>query len=147
MPVVITKDIRTGTTPVTLENGTRIYEYSHVVKGATIGKNCMIGQCCYIGGQAVIGENTRVQNNNNVFDGVILGKDVFIGPGVNFTNDHDPSVRLHKIDNTVIREGATICANVTIIAPCDIGPGARIGAGSIVLRDVKENERVNWLVK
>jgi len=148
LPVVLKKDIRTGKKPVKLSNGARIYEYSHIVKGATIGPNVMIGQNCYVGAKARIGENTRVQNGNNIWDGVNILFDCFIGPCCNFTNDHDPSDRQnHRIDKTMVMPGATLSTNVTVIAPCVIGSKAMIGAGSVVLRNIKPGERVKWLVK
>ena len=146
--MIILKDIRTGNKPKILSNKTRIYEYSHIVKGARIGKNCSIAQGCYIGAKAIIGDNSRIGNYVSVWDGVVIGKDCFIAPYVVFTNDHDPSRhKEHFLVQTIIGNNTTICANSTLVAPLVIGEEVRIGAGSTVLRDIKSKEEVNWLVK
>lgn len=137
-----------------LENGAIINRYTHIVKGAEIGKNVMIGEFCYIARTAIVKDNTRIQNHVSIFDGVEIGKNVFIGPKVCFTNHHNPQDRLKRKeldefipDKIIVGDNATICANVTIIAPCKIGIKSRIGAGSIVLNDIKDEERKNGLIK
>lgn len=146
--MIIKQDIRTGTEPVVLSNGTRVYEYTHIVKGAFIGRNSMIGQGCYVGGGAHIGDNVRIQNGNNIWDGVAVGNHSFIGPTCHLTNDHDPSDKEKTgYDCTTIGSGTTICAGVTIVAPCIIGDDVLIGAGSLVLRDIENEERVYGTIK
>ena len=135
-----------------LSNGAVINRYSHIVKGADIGDNVMIGEYCYIARTAIIGNNSRVQNHVNVWDGVEIGENCFIAPKVCFTNHRDPQERLNREgefipDKTIIEDNVTICANATLISPCHIKSGARIGAASIVLGDVEENERKNGLIK
>lgn len=147
--MVIQNEIITLDKRIVLENGTIVNRFTHILPGATIGENCMIGERCYIGSKAIIGDRARIQNGNDLWDGVIIYDDVFIGPHCNLTNHHDPSDRGGKFtpDETIICDGAVISTNVTIIAPCKIGSKARIGAGSVVLRDVMKKEQVNWLVK
>jgi acetyltransferase-like isoleucine patch superfamily enzyme len=144
----IIEDIITGREPRTLSNGTVINRYCHVVKGARIGSNSMIGQCCYVASKAFIGDNTRIQNGVNVWDGVHIGDDCFIGPQVVFTNDHDPTIKSEQYPcRTRIASKVTICAGVCIVAPCTIGKGAMIGAGSLVLNDVEDYQRKWGTVK
>ena len=148
-------EIITGPNIKKLENGAVINRYSHVLKGASIGKDCMIGSYCYVASSAKIGDFTRIQNHVNIYDGVELGASVFVGPHTVFTNHHDPQDRFERIasngefipDKTIVGDNATICAAVTIIAPAIIGANARIGAGSVVLKGVGENERKNGLIK
>ncbi len=138
-----------------LVNGAIINRYCHIVKGAEIGDNVMIGEHCYVGQAAKIGDDTRIQNGVSIYDGVDIGSGVFIGPNVTFTNHHDPRDRNdrdkqkkgNERDKTIVGNNATICAAVTIVAPCKIGPGAMVGAGSIVLRDVLKDENKNGLIK
>jgi len=147
-------EIITGQNIKRLENGSIIHRYSHVVKGAEIGENVMIAEHCYIGGSAIIGDNSRIQNHVSVFDGVEIGKNVFIAPKVCFTNHHNPQDRLTRKetdefipDKIIVEDNATICANATIIAPCVIGEGARIGAASVVLTGILAKEQKNGLIK
>jgi len=109
----------------------------------------MIGKDCYIGGDTKIGNNVKIQNTNNIWDGMTIEDDVFIGPSCCFTNHHDPRDRdgHFEPDKTLIKKGATICTNVTIVAPCIIGEKAMIGAGSLILRDIEDNEVAHWKVK
>ena len=145
--MIVEKDIIVDTIPVKLKNGTTINRFTHVRKGAELGKNCMIGQGCYIHGK--LGDNVRVQNGNSIWLGVHIEDDVFIGPNCNLTNHHDPSKRdsVFVPDITLIKKNATLSTNVTIVAPCIIGENALIGAGSLILRDIEKDEKVNWLVK
>jgi len=145
-------EIITGQNIKRLSNGAVINRYSHIVSGADIGDGVMIGEFCYVARTAIIGDNSRVQNHVSVWDGVEIGKNCFIGPKVCFTNHHNPQDRFKRDgefipDKTIIEDNVTICANSTLIAPLVIGEEVRIGAGSTVLRDIKSNEEVNWLVK
>ena len=138
-----------------LPNGAIINRYCHVVKGAEIGENAMIGEHCYIAKGAVIGERTRIQNGVNVFSGVNIADDCFIGPNVSFTNCHYPQTRYKRIkeneefipEKTTIGACTVIGAAAVIVAPCVIGSNALIGAGSVVLRDIKAKEKANGIVK
>ena len=133
-----------------LLNGTVVNRYSHVVKGAEIGNNCMIGQCCYIASNVKIGFAVRIQNRNDIFDGCRIGNEVFIGPNCTITNHHDPRNLKndpHYPHSVQIGDNTTICAGVTIIAPCKIGKGCMIAAGALVLRDIQDGEFVKGTVK
>jgi acetyltransferase-like isoleucine patch superfamily enzyme len=145
--MLIEREIITGEIPQKLKNGTMINRFCHIRKGAYIGKNSMIGQGCYVHGH--IGDNVKVQNGNNIWLGVTIEDNVFIGPACNLTNHHDPSDRdgIFEPDKTLIKKGATLSTNTTVVAPCVIGENARIGASSTILRDIEDNEKVNWLVK
>ncbi|MDJ0624374.1 MAG: acyltransferase [Desulfocapsaceae bacterium] len=118
---------------------TRIWHWSHVCKGARIGNNCTIGQNVYIAGSAVIGNNVKIQNNVSVYDGVILEDDVFCGPSMVFTNISNPRSAFPRRDqysSTIIKKGATLGANCTIICGITIGEHAFIGAGAVITQDV-----------
>ena len=117
--------------------GTRIWPLAHVMKGARIGANCNIGELCYIETGAIIGDEVTVKNGISVWDGVIIEDRVFLGPNMVFTNDIIPRSRVkRKIVKTLVKEGATIGANATVLAGITIGEYAMIGAGSVVTRDV-----------
>jgi len=143
------KDFIIKEDPVKLGNNTIINRFSHITKNAIIKKDCMIGDFCYIEGE--IGERCRIQNHNNIYRGCKLGNDVFIAPHVVITNCKHPEERLNRNafipDKVEIGDKTTIGANVTIIAPCKIGKNVMIGAGSIILRDIKDNEKVYGIVK
>lgn len=120
-------------------SGTKIWHFVHVNAGAVIGKNCVLGQNVYVGSKAVIGNNVKVQNNVSIYDNVILEDDVFCGPSVVFTNVHTPRSFINQKDNylsTVVRQGASIGANATIVCGCNIGRFSFIGAGAVITRDV-----------
>lgn len=119
--------------------GTKIWHFSHVMNGAHIGQNCSIGQNVFIGAKAVLGNNVKVQNNVSIYDEVILEDDVFCGPSMVFTNVFNPRshvVRKHEYRKTVVKKGATIGANATVICGITIGEYAFIGAGAVVTKDV-----------
>lgn len=120
-------------------DATRIWHWVHVCGGARIGANCSLGQNVFVGNRAVIGNNVKIQNNVSVYDDVVLEDDVFCGPSVVFTNVYNPrSVisRKNEYRTTVVRRGATLGANCTIVCGVTIGEHAFIGAGSVVNRDV-----------
>lgn len=123
--------------------GTKIWHFCHVDKGAVIGKNCVIGQGCYIASGAVIGNDCHVQNQVNVYSGVTLEDNVFVGPSVVFTNVKNPRAYLKgEYLPTLIKKGATIGANATIICGVEIGEDAFVGAGAVVTKDVPANTMV-----
>ena len=119
--------------------GTFIWHFCHVSESSVIGKNCVLGQNVYVGPNVEIGNNVKVQNNVSLYDGVVCEDDVFIGPSAVFTNIKTPRSRIDrkkKFIKTVIRRGATIGANATIICGNEIGTYSFIGAGAVVTRSV-----------
>ena len=122
-------------------NGTKIWHFVHVRKGAKIGKNCIIGKGAYIDTKVEIGNNCKIQNFSTIYQGVNLGNNVFIGPHVCFTNDIYPRATnwsKEKIEKTLVKDGASISANSTIIAGITIGKYAMVGAGAVVTKDVPD---------
>ena len=119
--------------------GTKIWHFWHVMSGAKIGKNCSLGQNVNVGGKAVIGDGVKIQNNVSVYDNVVIEDDVFCGPSCVFTNVINPRAfveRKHEYKQTVIKKGASIGANATIVCGVTVGEYALIGAGSVVTKDV-----------
>jgi acetyltransferase-like isoleucine patch superfamily enzyme len=121
-------------------DGTRIWAFAHVLKGAVIGTGCNIGESCFIESGAVIGNNVTVKNGVQVWGGVTLEDDVFVGPNATFTNDFNPRSTVKKgpadLWPTTVKKGATIGANATVIPGIVIREHAFIAAGSVVTRDV-----------
>lgn len=118
---------------------TRIWHWAHICGGAKIGERCSLGQNVFVGNKVVIGNNVKIQNNVSVYDDVTLEDDVFCGPSMVFTNVINPRshvVRKNEYRQTVVRRGATIGANVTIVCGHEIGEYAFIGAGSVVTKNV-----------
>lgn len=126
--------------PANIGEGTKIWHFSHVMSGAAIGEKCTIGQNVFIGATTKIGKNVKIQNNVSVYEGVDIEDDVFCGPSCVFTNVIRPRSALPRrnrnFDATLIRKGATIGANATIVCGVTIGEHAFIGAGSVVTKDV-----------
>lgn len=120
----------------TIGKGTAIWNFAHIRNGATIGNYCNIGNNCYIDTGAIIGDNVRIGNGVSVWNGVIIEDDCFIAPNVCFTNDKYPPSPKEKWLKTIIKKGAVIGANATIICGITIGEYAVIGAGSVVTKDV-----------
>ena len=123
----------------TLGAGTRVWHFAHVCAGARIGDACSLGQGTYVGNDVVIGRNVKVQNNVSVYDAVTLEDDVFCGPSMVFTNVFNPRaavVRKNEYRRTLVRQGATLGANCTIVCGTTVGPYAFVGAGAVVSRDV-----------
>ncbi|MEP6681773.1 MAG: DapH/DapD/GlmU-related protein [Parafilimonas sp.] len=119
--------------------GTSIWHFSHLMKGCNIGKNCIIGQNAFIANNVVLGNNVKVQNNVSLYDGIICEDDVFLGPSCVFTNVINPRSnvsRKNEFKQTLIKKGATIGANATIICGIHINEFAFIGAGSVVTKNV-----------
>jgi UDP-2-acetamido-3-amino-2,3-dideoxy-glucuronate N-acetyltransferase len=120
-------------------NGTKIWHFSHIMTEALIGENCNIGQNVVISPKVILGNNVKVQNNVSVYTGVVCEDDVFLGPSCVFTNVINPRSfisRKEEFKQTLVKKGATIGANATIICGVTIGEYAMIGAGSVVTKDV-----------
>jgi UDP-2-acetamido-3-amino-2,3-dideoxy-glucuronate N-acetyltransferase len=122
-----------------LGDGTRVWHWVHVSAGARIGRGCSLGQGVYVGNDVHIGDNVKIQNNVSVYDAVTLEDDVFCGPSVVFTNVHNPRaavVRKNEYRATLVKRGATLGANCTIVCGTTVGEHAFVGAGAVVSRDV-----------
>lgn len=120
---------------------TRIWHWVHVSDGAVIGDRCSLGQNVYVGNRVKIGNNVKIQNNVSVYDNVTLEDDVFCGPSMVFTNVYNPRSavnRKNEYRDTLIKRGATLGANCTIICGVTIGKHAFVGAGSVITRDVPD---------
>jgi len=121
-------------------NGTKIWHFSHIMPNCTIGENCNIGQNVVISPDVVLGKNVKIQNNVSVYTGVICEDDVFLGPSMVFTNVINPRshvVRKDEYKQTLVRKGASIGANATIVCGNEIGEYAMIGAGAVITKPVK----------
>ena len=122
-----------------LGEGTKVWHFAHIRKGATIGENCIIGKSSYIDEGASIGNGVKIQNFVSVYKGVTIGDDVFVGPSVTFTNDMYPRAFIwdeERLGKTLVKKGASIGANSTIICGVSIGEYSMVGAGSVVTKDV-----------
>lgn len=120
-------------------DGTAIWHWVHVSGGARIGARCSLGQNVYVGNRVVIGDNVKIQNNVSVYDNVTLEDDVFCGPSMVFTNVYNPRSAVSRKDeyrDTLVRRGATLGANCTIVCGATIGEYAFVGAGAVINRDV-----------
>jgi UDP-2-acetamido-3-amino-2,3-dideoxy-glucuronate N-acetyltransferase len=121
--------------------GTKIWHFSHIMGGAKIGKHCSLGQNVNVSSRAVIGDGVKIQNNVSVYDDVIIEDDVFCGPSCVFTNVINPRAfveRKSEYKRTVVKKGASIGANATIVCGVTIGEYALVGAGSVVTKDVPD---------
>lgn len=124
----------------TIGANTRIWHFSHICSQAVIGEKCSLGQNVFIGNDVIIGNNVKIQNNVSVYDAVYLEDDVFCGPSMVFTNVFNPRshvIRKHEYRKTLVKRGATIGANATIVCGITIGEYAFIGAGTVVNKDIK----------
>ena len=120
-------------------NGTKIWHFSHIMSNCTIGENCNIGQNVVVSPQVVLGKNVKVQNNVSIYTGVICEDDVFLGPSMVFTNVTNPRSAINRKDEykqTLVKKGATVGANATIICGHNIGEYALIGAGAVVTKEI-----------
>jgi N-acetylglucosamine-1-phosphate uridyltransferase (contains nucleotidyltransferase and I-patch acetyltransferase domains) len=119
--------------------GTHIWHFSHVMAGCRIGKNCNLGQNVVVSPDVVLGNNVKVQNNVSIYTGVICEDDVFLGPSMVFTNVTNPRSAINRRGQyaaTLVKKGATIGANATIICGHNIGEYALIGAGAVITKDI-----------
>jgi UDP-2-acetamido-3-amino-2,3-dideoxy-glucuronate N-acetyltransferase len=120
--------------------GTKIWHFSHIMSNCNIGENCNIGQNVVVSPNVVLGKNVKVQNNVSIYSGVICEEDVFLGPSMVFTNIINPRsavVRRGEYQQTIVKKGASIGANATIVCGNNIGEYAFIGAGAVVTKEVK----------
>ena len=127
--------------PCTIGAGTKIWHFCHVMKGAQIGERCILGQNVFVASGVVIGNNVKIQNNVSIYSGVYLEDDVFCGPSCVFTNVTNPRseiVRHHLYERTLVRKGATIGANATILCGITIGRYSFVAAGAVVTSDVPD---------
>jgi len=125
---------------VSIGDNTKVWHFSHVLRGTKIGKNCSFGQNCVVGPNVSIGNGVKVQNNISVYEGVEIEDDVFLGPSMVFTNVINPRafiVRKEEFKKTLLKKGCSIGANVTVVCGIEIGEYALIGSGAVVNRDVK----------
>ncbi|HRD88170.1 MAG: N-acetyltransferase [Candidatus Accumulibacter sp.] len=121
-------------------DGSRVWHFAHICAGARIGQGCSFGQNVFVGNDVTIGNNVKVQNNVSIYDAVHLEDDVFCGPSMVFTNVYNPRSAVMRKDEyrpTVIRKGATLGANSTIVCGVTVGEYAFVAAGAVINRDVK----------
>lgn len=123
----------------TIGNGTKIWHFSHIMSNCVIGENCNLGQNVVISPDVKLGRNVKVQNNVSIYTGVICEDDVFLGPSMVFTNVTNPRSAINRrgsYQKTVVKKGATIGANATVVCGHDIGEYAFIGAGAVVTKNI-----------
>ncbi|MDP3920722.1 MAG: N-acetyltransferase [Candidatus Omnitrophota bacterium] len=127
--------------PAVIGAGTKIWHFSHVMKDACIGEGCTLGQNVFVGSRVLIGNHVKIQNNVSIYEGVELEDDVFCGPSCVFTNDtyFRAGISLdHNFERTLVRRGASLGANATIICGLTVGMYAMAAAGAVVTRDVAD---------
>jgi len=127
--------------PCSIGDGTKIWHFCHILKNTVLGRDCVLGQNVMIGPNVTIGNNVKIQNNVSIYDGVCLEDDVFCGPSMVFTNVINPRSfieRKHEFKKTLVRQGASLGANCTVVCGVTIGRYAFIGAGAVVIRDVPD---------
>jgi len=123
----------------TIGDNTKIWHFSHVCSGAKIGKNCSLGQNVFVGNDVILGNNVKVQNNVSIYDAITIEDNVFCGPSMVFTNVYNPRSHISRkaeYRKTLVKTGATLGANATIICGVTIGEYAFVGAGSVIKTDV-----------
>ena len=119
--------------------GTKIWHFTHIMSNSTIGENCSLGQNVVVSPEVVLGNNVKVQNNVSIYTGVLCEDDVFLGPSMVFTNVINPRsaiIRKSEYKKTLVKKGATIGANATIVCGITLGEYCFIGAGAVVIKDV-----------
>lgn len=122
-------------------DGTKVWHFSHIMPNCTIGESCNIGQNCVISPDVILGNNVKIQNNVSVYTGVICEDDVFLGPSMVFTNVINPRSGVNRrgqYTKTLVKHGASIGANATIVCGHDIGRFAFIGAGAVVTKEIPD---------
>ena len=129
--------------PSGIGEGTKIWHFSHIQSGAKIGKNCVLGQNVNVGNNVTIGDYCKIQNNVSIYEGVTLQDYVFCGPSMVFTNILDPKCKYPQVGKqfyikTLVKEGASIGANATIVCGNTIGKHSVVGAGAVVTKDVPD---------
>ena len=127
--------------PCEIGAGSKIWHFSHVMPNAKIGEKCILGQNVHVASDVTIGNNVKVQNNVSLYTGAVIEDDVFLGPSCVFTNIVNPRseiVRRHMYERTVIRKGASVGANATIVCGTTVGRYAFIAAGAVVTKDVPD---------
>ncbi|MCW8905849.1 MAG: acetyltransferase [Sedimenticola sp.] len=125
----------------TIGEGSRVWHFVHVCAGAKIGRNCSLGQNVFVGNKVVIGDNCKIQNNVSVYDNVTLEEGVFCGPSMVFTNVYNPRSLIERKDeyrDTLVKKGATLGANCTIVCGVTVGAFAFVGAGAVVNKSVAD---------
>jgi acetyltransferase-like isoleucine patch superfamily enzyme len=144
--------------PCEIGEGTKIWHFSHILKDSKIGKNCVFGQNVVVGPNVTIGDNCKVQNNVSLYKGVTLEDGVFCGPSCVFTNVNNPRAEIERKDEfreTIVKRGASIGANATIVCGYDLGEYCFVGAGAVVAKDVPAYalmagvpaKRIGWMSK
>mgnify|MGYP006081325291 FL=1 len=142
--------------PCQIGKGTKIWHFSHVMKNAVIGENCNIGQNVVVSPDVQLGNNVKIQNNVSIYTGVVCEDDVFLGPSMVFTNVINPRsgvIRKDEYMKTVVKKGASIGANATIVCGNNIGKYAFIGAGAVVTKEVPDyalmvgnpSKKIGWM--
>jgi UDP-2-acetamido-3-amino-2,3-dideoxy-glucuronate N-acetyltransferase len=143
---------------VAIGAGTKIWHFSHILSGSRMGERCNVGQNVVIGPDVIIGKHCKIQNNVSVYKGVTLEDGVFCGPSMVFTNVYNPRAEIRRMDQvrpTLVRKGATIGANATILCGTTLGKYAFIGAGAVVTKNVPDyalvvgnpGRRIGWMCR
>ncbi len=125
----------------TIGEGAKIWHFCHIMPNSVLGENCNVGQNCVISPKVILGNNVKIQNNVSIYTGVICEDDVFLGPSMVFTNVMNPRsaiVRRGQYTKTIVRKGASIGANATIVCGNDLGKYCFIGAGAVITKEVKD---------
>ena len=142
--------------PCQIGKGTKIWHFSHIMKNSVIGENCNIGQNVVVSPDVQLGNNVKIQNNVSLYTGVVCEDDVFLGPSMVFTNVINPRsgvIRKDEYMKTIVKKGASVGANVTIVCGNNIGSYAFIGAGTVVIKDVPDyalvvgnpSKQIGWM--
>jgi UDP-2-acetamido-3-amino-2,3-dideoxy-glucuronate N-acetyltransferase len=141
-----------------LGDGTKVWHFSHIMKGSRIGERCIFGQNCHVANDVIIGNNVKIQNNVSIYTGTIIEDDVFLGPSCVLTNVTNPRSQINRhslYEKTLLRRGATVGANATIVCGIELGRYCFIGAGAVVAKDVPDYallvgnpaRRVGWMTR
>lgn len=144
--------------PCIIGDGSKIWHFCHILSGVSIGRNCILGQNVMVGPDVTVGDNCKIQNNVSLFNGLTLEENVFCGPSCVFTNVTNPRSEIARKDEfapTLVRRGATIGANATVLCGITLGEYCFIAAGAVVTRDVPDfalmigvpARRVGWMSK